>query len=182
MSYLQTATSEASAAVGAAREAPALANHLMRLPGSKEWALWRWLAVRGAGFPARLVHKLAQTGCAVAADRVFEAAAEEEKVRGVALGVVNKALDELRATSEWDDKAKRGPLTKALRSLKANKQPEPEKLTGAVRAALEALQTAGATISAATSDFHEAYDEASSQTSQAIRDLLESDRLCEAII
>ena len=182
MSYLHLATPETSAAVGAAREASALANHLIRLPGSKEWALWRWLAVRGAGFPAALVCKLSQPGCAVAADRVFQAAEEEEKARGVALGVVNKALDELRSTSEWDDKAKRGPLTKALRLLKANKRPEPEKLTGAVRVALEALERAGATISAATSDFHKTYAGASSQTSRAIRDLLESDRLCEAII
>src|SRR5215470_869346 len=115
MSYSHLATSEASATVRAAREAPALADHLIRLPGSNEWALWRWLAVRGTGFPATLVNKLSQTDCAVAADRIFQAAEEEEKARGVALGVVNKALDELRATSEWDDKAKRGPLTKALR-------------------------------------------------------------------
>lgn len=183
MSYSHlAATSEASAAVGIARDAPALANHLVRLPGSKEWALWRWAAIRGAGFPATLVNKLSQTGCAVSADRVFQAAEDEEKVRGVALRVINKALDELRATSEWDDKAKRSPLTKALRLLKAKKRPEPEKLTGVVRAALDALQTAGTTISEATSDFRKTYDKAGAQTSQAIRDLLKSDQLCEAII
>ena len=182
MSYSQVATSEVSTAVGAAREAPALADHLVGLPGSKEWALWRWVAVRGAGFPAALVNKLSQRECAEAADRVFGAAEEEERLRGVALELVNHALDELRATSAWDDKAKRGPLTKALRSLKANKRPEPQKHTGAVRAALDALQTAGATISEATSVFRKTYDEATSRTSQAIRDLLDSDRLCEAII
>jgi hypothetical protein len=182
MSDLHLATSETSAAVGVATEEPELAPHLVRLPSTNEWALWRWAALRGAGFPAALVCKLSQTGCAAAADRIFQAEEEEGKARRITLEAVNAALDELRTTSEWDNKAKRVPLTKALRLLKGDKCPDGEKFTGQILAAVEALRMAGATISAANSDFSRAFEEGGSQTSRAIRELLESERLREAII
>lgn len=42
----------------AAGEEATLPAHFVRLPGS-EWAVWRWVALRGAGFPAAEVLKLA---------------------------------------------------------------------------------------------------------------------------
>lgn len=182
MSDLHLATSEASAAVRVATEEPELPHHLVRLSSTNEWALWRWAALRGAGFPAALVCKLSQTGCAAAADRIFQAEEEEGKARRISLDAVNEALDELRATSEWDNKAKRAPLTKALRLLKGGKCPDAEKFTGNVQAAVETLQMADTTISSAKLDFFRAFDEGSSQTSCAIRELLESEGLREAII
>ena len=174
MSDLHLATSETSAAVGVATEAPELAHHLVRLPSTNEWALWRWAALRGAGFPAALVCKLSQTGCAAAADRIFQAEEEEGKARRIALEAVNKALDELRATSEWDNKAKRVPLTKALRLLKGDKLPDGEKFTGQILAAVEALRMAGATISAANSDFSRAFEEGLERVFEFQKNLVDS--------
>jgi amino acid adenylation domain-containing protein len=48
-----------------------LAPHLVRLTG--EWALWRAVCLRGAGFPARLVTALGDAGLASAADAVIAA-------------------------------------------------------------------------------------------------------------
>jgi hypothetical protein len=167
---------------GQEREAASLPEHLVRLGGGNDWALWRWVALRGAGFPAALVHELSRTDCAVAADRVVQAEEAEEQARLLALGVVNKALDELRASAAWDDKTTRVPLTKALRLLKVGKQLEPGKFTGDVRTVAEELRVASETINTATSNYLLAYESAGGQTSRAIRELLESDRLREAII
>src|SRR5262245_56208343 len=54
---------------------PTLADHLMRLPGG-DWRVWKRVCLRGAGFPAQEVLKLASRAGAVAADEL--AAAEDE--------------------------------------------------------------------------------------------------------
>src|SRR5256885_1681054 len=46
-------------------------KHLLRLPGGP-WAVWRWVALRGAGFPARQVLELASPECAAAADQLLQ--------------------------------------------------------------------------------------------------------------
>ena len=49
------------------KQAATLPAHLFKLPGG-DWAVWRWMALRGAGFPASEVLKLAAPECAAAAD------------------------------------------------------------------------------------------------------------------
>ena len=49
-------------------DAPA---HLVQL--DDEWALWRWVAIRGAGFPVEGVLKLAEPQTAAAGDAILEA-------------------------------------------------------------------------------------------------------------
>ena len=49
----------------------ALAPHMVRL--TSDWALWRTIGLRGAGFPFRLVATLGDTGLARAADAVLSA-------------------------------------------------------------------------------------------------------------
>jgi hypothetical protein len=182
MSDLGVAESEIATHTEREKELASLPDHLVRLPGSNDWALWRWVALRGAGFPARLVNKLSQTECAVAADRVFQAEEDERQARLLALGVVNKELDELRASSGWDDKTTRVPLTKALRLLKAGKELEPGGFTGDVRTVLKEMRAAVDTIHTAAASYQRAHESASGQTSRALRELLACDRVREAII
>lgn len=182
MSISQPATLETPAPVGAENEATSLPAHLVRLPSSREWALWRWTAVRGAGFPAALVLKLSQPESAAAAERLFQVEEEARAARRAALAAVNKTLDELRASSAWDDKSTRAPMTKALRLMKADKLPEAEKLMGDARTAVEALRAAGAQLDLAAADFRRAYERGSAQTSLAIHELLNAERFCEALI
>ncbi len=182
MTDLAFAASEPAVHTDAASAVASLPEHLVRLPSSNEWALWRWVALRGAGFPAVLVRKLSRNECVVAADRLFQAEEEERQARRLALGVVNRALDELRATSAWDDKTIRRPLTKALRLLKAGKQVEAANLPSDVRSEIEKLRVTGETILAAMTNYQRAFESSASETSRTIRELLESERLREAII
>src|SRR6185437_3919685 len=59
---------------GPAADGPdALAPHLTRL--TDDWALWRTVCLRGAGFPLRLLSALGDTTLAEAADAVLAAGA-----------------------------------------------------------------------------------------------------------
>ena len=64
----QLATAEAYER--AAVEHASTPAHLIRL--DKKWALWRWVAVRGAGFPIVQVLELAAPRTAIAADAILE--------------------------------------------------------------------------------------------------------------
>src|SRR5215813_10214615 len=57
-----------------------LPKHLARLPGG-QWALWRWAALRGAGFPAAQIHQLAEPECGRVARQLVEAEDAAEQVR-----------------------------------------------------------------------------------------------------
>src|SRR5438067_1918215 len=67
------------------------APHLVRLPNTR-WALWRWVGLRGAGFPAAQVLKLGAPECAAAADALIEAEAEAEEARAAAVAAVRAKL------------------------------------------------------------------------------------------
>ena len=76
------------------------AEHLTLLPGGA-WALWRGAALRGAGFPASLLQKLASPAAAAAADQVldggsgpgFKATYEAE---------VSRIAGEIRRLAGWE--------------------------------------------------------------------------------
>lgn len=65
---IHTASETISAA--APVSAPALHAHLTPLP-NEDWALWKWVGIRGAGFPAALVDGLAAPASAAAADELL---------------------------------------------------------------------------------------------------------------
>lgn len=78
----------------APRDAPQTrrSEHLIELPGAGGWALWRWVLLRGAGFPARLVLKLAAPESAKALDRkIFEGE----------LGRISQAIREIARTDRF---------------------------------------------------------------------------------
>ena len=78
-----------------------LPKHLLRLPGGP-WAVWRWVALRGAGFPAAQVLKLASPECAAAADHLLQFEEEARETKHAALECINTLLDALRSTSDWN--------------------------------------------------------------------------------
>ena len=55
-------------------------EHLISLPGAC-WGLWRWFALRGAGFPVSQVLRLATSACAEATDRFLAYEAEPEQTQ-----------------------------------------------------------------------------------------------------
>jgi hypothetical protein len=101
-----------------------LADHLIELPDS-QWAFWRCVGLRGAGFPAQVVLRLSASQALMdAADAVLQAEHAVESIRGRALAEVNKVLDLLRKNGQWEDKSKRMPLVDGLQKLKIGNLPE----------------------------------------------------------
>jgi hypothetical protein len=72
-------SSHSPAGVGGQNERT-LADHLVRLPRSS-WALWRWVGLRGAGFPAAQVLRLAAPACAALADQLIRAEGNAQDAR-----------------------------------------------------------------------------------------------------
>ncbi|HEX6292474.1 MAG TPA: lantibiotic dehydratase [Herpetosiphonaceae bacterium] len=158
-----------------------LPPHLARLPG-EQWAVWRWAGLRGAGFPANSVLKLADAACARTADETIDAEAEAEQALALALGAVNAALDDLRASQGWDDPDRRAPLLKLLRGLKKGDLPQQTPVPPAVAEALAALQAARARAETARAAFALAFETAIQSISQAISDIAGDDRFREALV
>ncbi|HEX3558583.1 MAG TPA: lantibiotic dehydratase [Pyrinomonadaceae bacterium] len=156
-------------------------EHLIRLPGGP-WGLWRWAALRGAGFPAAEVLKLSSPECAAAADRLLQLQDEAERARERALEIVNRSLDLIRGNGDWDDKQKRNPLLSALRSLKAGKVVAPTATDAELDAAIEAFRAASAQLEPALQTFQNAYQSDAEQTARRVREIASNERFQEAII
>jgi hypothetical protein len=152
----------------------ALPAHLVKLLG-RHWAVWRWIALRGAGFPAREVLKLAAPECAAAADVLLEAEAELEAVR---MQAVDAIRDELAATNAGRDE----PLVKVLRRLEKGKLPQAIEGAGKIKAILKTLLESSSQLEAKRAEFRVVFKSATDQLSKAILDIASSNRFREAIL
>src|ERR1044072_7482087 len=93
-----------------------LPAHLCELP-DREWAVWRTVALRGAGFPSDWVLKLASEDCATAVNDLFEAEAELLRAREAAINTLQEHFHLTEATD-------RVHLINAMRSIKKGKLPK----------------------------------------------------------
>lgn len=155
------------------------AKHLITLCGT-EWALWDWVCLRSAGFPAAGIFKLAATPDLIsAADEVIHATQAMELAGEKALLEIRSALDELRANGQWHDTKKRKALLAGITRIKTKKVPLiPEIVSPEVfeqfRAAIERTDTARVA-------FHQRFSRNSAKTSDTIREIARSNRFCEAL-
>ena len=155
------------------RRESGVASHLWPLKDGR-WALWRTLAVRGAGFPAAGVLKLGDSRCGVAADNVLEAEAELQRARSI-------ILESLRR----DIKVARGPERRALdkikRRVEQNQLSELEKVPEGKSWAAE-LSAANHRFELLTKEFRSAFNLALEKGSRAIREIVADERFQEAVI
>jgi hypothetical protein len=158
-----------------------LPKHLLRLPGGP-WAVWRWVALRGAGFPAAQVLKLASPECAAAADHLLQFEEEARETKHAALECINTLLDALRSTSDWNDDERRAPLLKALRQLKSGKPAAQTGVDTTADAAIEAARVASAKVEPALQVFQQTHKAATSETSLKLREIASQAPFQEAII
>ena len=151
----------------------ALPGHLVRVPGTN-WAVWRWIALRGAGFPANEVFKLAVPECAEAADAMLEAEAELEGLR-------EEILEAIRCQLPVD-----GPrdesLIRALRRLKKGNFPKELEGRAEFESMLTAMHESLSQLEAKRADFRAAFKSATDQVSKAMLEIGRSDRFREAIL
>jgi hypothetical protein len=89
-------------------------DHLVRL--SDDWALWKWFALRGTGFPIDQVLRLANPEAAAAVDRYLRAESEAAERCLDALTHLKTGRHELASHKE---------IGKAIRRLAAGRLPEP---------------------------------------------------------
>jgi hypothetical protein len=157
-----------------------LPDHLVPLDGD-QWAFWKPVALRGAGFPADLVLRLTEPQCAAATSAVLEqetalnAILEEQKT------AVDTALDALREAGQWDDKERRKPLMKALKALNQGKVPKP--IPGVLEAeAIARVETALAALTAAQATFQESYAAALDRQSQELTAVASLPTFQEAVL
>jgi len=102
---------------------PASTEHLIALPGS-QWAFWRCVGLRSAGFPAEAVLRLAGSAELIdAADAALRAESAVTDAKARALQEINQALNRLRESGDWNHKEKRIPLVDALQKLKMDHTP-----------------------------------------------------------
>lgn len=155
-------------------------SHLITLPGG-DFKLWRWLGLRGAGFPASLVRGLGVEACAQAADELTRAEVEVSRKHEEALNCIREKLDTLRNEGRWDDETTRAPLVKAMRALTKGKAPKGIEDADVVRA-VEALTTAKTEREAAHAAYVEKFQEAETHVSESLREVAQSGPFQEAVV
>ena len=157
-----------------------LSDHLITVPDC-EWAFWRCACLRGAGFPAQGILKLAApVELIAAANRVLEAQQEVTFAQEKALSQINLALDSLRATEQWDDKKARKVLLDARRAIKEKQLPRavPDALPPD---SLETFESALRKAGEVRAHFDEKFSQLVEQTSDSIREIASLPAFREAI-
>jgi Lantibiotic dehydratase, N terminus len=158
----------------------ALPDHLISLPHS-HWAVWRWVGLRGAGFPVRDLLKIRASQLLLdSVDEVLDAERSVEMARKAAIEEVNSSLDSLRREDQWDDKLRRMPLLKMRSKLVAggiSKSLEGLDGSTAIGCLLDSLRRRDA----ASACLKENYLASSNQTSDVISELANCPRFREAV-
>ena len=154
-------------------EAYAPAEHLIAFTG-EPWAFWRWSGLRGAGFPAHLVVKLAVPACAAAGDEILAAEKRAADCKTETIAIVRLALD------QSEDKELRRPLTRALSHL--NKGRVPELVGDSFDDARRMLAAAYAQVDAAKSVFKAEFAKGVLGTSNVIRNIANDPHFREAVL
>ncbi len=158
------------------QQSTGLPSHLSGLPGG-EWAMWRCVCLRGAGFPAADVLKLGAPECAGAADALLTAETQAAEARG-------RVLDALRADmadADAPDEAQ-AALRVARRRAQKNRVPELLDFDCRANAALPLWRAAQDELAAAQARLPHEYQAAIAQSSHALCDVAQTPRFREAII
>lgn len=170
--------------VGQTSEPAALPSHLVGLQEG-EWAAWRCIGLRGAGFPAEKVLRLAAPECAAVAERLMEAEDATQSACQDSLKILNEALDTLRSEGRWEDKERRNVLLKASRQLMLGKLPAASSLAAlhpAEQASVEMMRAARVRVNELRAEFQEAYEASTTNTSRALRQVASEEPFREAVI
>jgi hypothetical protein len=147
-------------------------EHLVPLPG--EWALWRWAALRGAGFPARSVLRLAAPELAQSADALLDAEDAHE-------AAARQLLEALRSAFASLPHDRYVAVRRARKRAEKRSLPAPEDVQGVADAELEAMRGAFERVKTARQELERLADGARSATSAAIAEMARDARFREAV-
>jgi len=165
-------TLQSSTPTGCAEDS-GLPDHLVGLPGA-QWAFWRCIALRGAGFPAAAALKLAAPDWAATADRLIEAEDHSQQA-------LKAAIAALRLEINGADEGRLAELQKIKRRLW--KGLRVVSFTGAesTAAAIRQLELARTRVDEAQAANQSAAQAATTQISSALRQVAATELFREAV-
>ena len=149
-----------------------LPEHLVAMPG-EQWALWRCVGLRGAGFPVTGVLKLAASECARIADDFLRSEEEAEQSWEI-------ALDALRREIEEAEPDKLRSLARAMKKLEKGLPPQlPENCDA--RPQIERFAVDCEKAHAISQEFNLSFESAVENISESIKEIVCLDVFREAI-
>jgi hypothetical protein len=155
------------------RETDELPDHLIALPGG-EWAFWRWVCLRGSGFPARLIEQLRAESCADAADELLRLDSKAADRCADAIAAVEAEIREQK------EKGKQKQLVKAVKQLKRGLIPNYEE--GNALRAIRAYASARQQFADARANFKEVFQDGVRQMAQRIREISADPQIRQAVL
>jgi len=161
--------------------ASVLPEHLARLSDSP-WAVWRWAGLRGAGFPAALVLKLAAPECAGIADQLSKSEEDTQRARGEALAAVQAERDRFRDEQAGNNSERLAPLSRALGALKTGKLPKPLDDAYTSAESIEVFRATQLRSNTLQEEFNRTFETERAQISAAIREIAQMQRFREAVL
>src|SRR5271163_4314138 len=151
-------------------------DHAIGLPGGS-WAVWRWIAVRSAGFPADDVLSLAFPDCGAGADEVIKSEATRDAARGKLLLLIHNALDAARGQCDF---ATVDALAKVRRQIKSGRLPAAGEIP-AIDSTLRSFHRASDEAMAVRVEFERLFSAAREEASAAVRRIAAAPRFREAL-
>jgi hypothetical protein len=153
-----------------------LADHLVQLAGQPEWALWRCVGLRSAGFPIEHLQALASPGSAAAAETLLTAEIQSGESRARLVGILRQRLEDSKAESQ------RSLLKRAIHRLERNQQPDSTSVLEGLEQEMAAFLFSRDAATAARANFEQAFASDIVQAGQAIRQVGSASLFREALL
>lgn len=147
-------------------------DHLVAIPDS-DWALWRWICLRTAGFPASLPARLVAPDAARATDELLDARDARQSLTATVLEVLRRAAT--GATDEVLHKIRRAQKRAVKGGL-----PAPEDVA-AGEPEIERLRATVARVEALEKNLRLAFDAERNASGRALREIASDERFREAV-
>ncbi len=139
-----------------------------------QWALWRWIAVRGAGFPVELVLPLAVSECIALAEQLLQAEDEVKVARKAVWSFLQRSRHVL-------DKKQYAALSTMMRTIKDTQLYQAQAHIVEDSEELARLYAASQRLAVLHAEFQHAYIEATRRVSLYMQTIACSERFREAI-
>ena len=147
-----------------------------------EWGIWRWFVLRGAGFPAEQIKRLAQSSCAVGADALISA---EERVQSLfqnAIPILNGTMDELRRKGEDRYGQIFKSILNARRSLADGKIPRSEDFSPEIQRIFNEIAEAKQECERLNAEWVQSFTNSLNAQTETLRDFARDPMFQEAVI
>jgi len=158
-----------------------LPAHLTPLVPS-EWGLWRWFALRGAGFPAHLIARLTGNQCATAADQLLAGETTLQSLWQEAIRALDQCLDDLRQQGLTRQDAIFKATLRARRQAQAGKLSPSEAQVFGLAALFQKIETARAEQQQRHQEFQAAFAQSIERQSQSLWEIARNPLFQEAVL